>query len=195
MRLLAYAADERWAYVLEGECHLLLRPNRQDASVCKADVEYAVTVHGYTASDRDFATREELLEFLGAESVRVWRAHNPPIDLASLRESLLATRAVEADAAPGDRTRDKKTAPTELNDRQSFALAFLRDHADRREDGQGWCAIPVPRPGFCNGTLILRSTVLALASRGLAEMHPNDGTARIIQSGRDWLAANPRPAR
>lgn len=193
MRLLAYAADERWAYVLEGECHLLLRPNRQDASVCKADVEYAVTVHGYMASDRDFATREELLGFLGAESVRVWRAHNPPIDDASLRERLLATR--ETDPAPGGRARGKKSKPTKINDRQSFALAYLRDHADRREDGQGWCAIPVPRPGFCNGTLILESSVLALARRGLAEVHPNGGVARIIQSGRDWLAANPRPAR
>src|SRR5688572_21651173 len=96
LTLLAYAPDERWAYVQEGDRHLLLRPPyQQDLAVREADVERAVTVHGYATSDRTFATRRELFDFLSEESVRVWRAQNPPIDLSSLRDRLLDVLTVE----------------------------------------------------------------------------------------------------
>jgi len=96
LTLLAYAPDERWAYVQEGDRCLLLRPPyHQDLAVREADVERAVTVHGYATSDRTFATRRELFNFLRDESVRVWREHNPPVDLASLREKLLDVLSVE----------------------------------------------------------------------------------------------------
>lgn len=96
LMLLAYAPDERWAYVQEGDrCFLLRPPYHQDLAVHDADVERAVTVHGYATSDRTFATRRALFDFLLDESVRVWRLHNPPVDPASLRARLLDVLSVD----------------------------------------------------------------------------------------------------
>jgi hypothetical protein len=96
LTLLAYAADERWAFVREGDGTLLLRPPYdRDIAALDVDVERAVAEHGYTVSDRSFATRQELLDFLSDESVRVWREHNPSIHPDVLRKRLLDVLAAE----------------------------------------------------------------------------------------------------
>ena len=117
LKLLAYAADERWAYVQEGDRRLLLRPPYQHETVVSdTDVEYAVTVHGYQASERPFESREELRAFLREESTRVWRERNPPVDPAVLRERLLAARAAET---PGPAVAGHGTAAGRTDDREA----------------------------------------------------------------------------
>lgn len=95
MILLAYTPDERWAFVRDGGRVALVRPPfYQDVAASDAEVERAVTVHGFLASGRDFADRRALLAFLSEESVRVWSARAPSKDLSSLRDDLLAAFTV-----------------------------------------------------------------------------------------------------
>lgn len=86
--LLAYAADERWAFVREGDELLLVRPSSADAAATPGDVERAVTQGGYTASGASFDSRTALATFLSDESVRAWRTNHPLISLADLRVQL-----------------------------------------------------------------------------------------------------------
>jgi hypothetical protein len=91
LTLLAYTPDERWAFARDGGRVVLVRPPFQnDVAASDAEVERAVTVLGFIALERDFATRRALLDFLSDESVRVWRERTPPKDLDSLRRDLLA---------------------------------------------------------------------------------------------------------
>jgi hypothetical protein len=90
--LLAYAPDERWAFVREGDRVLLVRPPfQQDVVASEAEVERAVTILGFIADQRDFPARRALIDFLGDESVRAWQTRRAPKDVASLRSDLLAT--------------------------------------------------------------------------------------------------------
>src|SRR5262245_51315847 len=91
LTLLAYAPDERWAFVRDGGRVVLVRPPFQnDMAASDAEVGRAVTVLGFAALERDFNGRRALLDFLSEESVRVWRARAPAKDLDSLRRDLLA---------------------------------------------------------------------------------------------------------
>jgi hypothetical protein len=91
LTLLAYAPDERWAFARDGCRVVLVRPPFQnDVAVSDAEVERAVTVLGFIALERNFASRRALLDFLGDESVRVWRERARAKDLDSLRRDLLA---------------------------------------------------------------------------------------------------------
>ncbi len=95
LTLLAYAPDERWAFVRDGGRVVLVRPPFQnDVAASDAEVGRAVTVHGFVALERDFATRRALLDFLSDESVRVWRERAPPKGLDALRGDLLAVLTV-----------------------------------------------------------------------------------------------------
>lgn len=140
LKLLAYAPDERWAYVQEGDRCLLLRPPyHQDLAVREADVERAVTVHGYATSDHVFSTRRELFDFLGVESVRVWRENNPPLDLTALRERLLDGLTVEdldrqLDRAKGRVDQGRASEALALLDRLGTARSLT--HEQRRRIGE-----------------------------------------------------------
>jgi hypothetical protein len=90
--LLAYAPDERWAFArVDGRVVLVRPPFQQDLAASDAEVERAVTIHGFLALTRDFPTRRALLDFLGDESVRVWNARGAPPYLDALRRDLLAS--------------------------------------------------------------------------------------------------------
>jgi hypothetical protein len=93
--LLAYDPGDLYAFVRDGEAVVHVRPPYDvDHPASTASVERAVTVHGFTALERDFDSREELLSFLGEESARWWRenASGGDLDLGSLRERLLSMR-------------------------------------------------------------------------------------------------------
>ncbi len=91
VELLAYTPDERWAFARDGEHIVLVRPPfLQDVAASDAEVERAVTIHGFIALERDFASRRALLDFLNEESVRVWNERAPSKDLPTLRAELLA---------------------------------------------------------------------------------------------------------
>lgn len=92
--LLAYAPEERWTFVRDGDRIVLMRPPfQEDITASDAEVERAVTVHGWIALERDFATRQELVDFIGNESVRVW-SDRPTRSIESLRDALLARLTV-----------------------------------------------------------------------------------------------------
>ena len=106
--LLAYAADERWAFVRDGGRIRLVRPPfTQDVAASEAEVERAVTVHGFVARERDFPTRRALLDFLDDESVRVWRERAAPKPIDALRDDLLAALTVTDLERQVDRARKK----------------------------------------------------------------------------------------
>ena len=106
--LLAYAPDERWAFVREGGRTVLVRPPfQQDVGASDAEVERAVTVHGFIALEREFATRRALLDFLGDESVRVWNERAVPKYLDALRDDLLAAFTIDDIDRQIDRARRK----------------------------------------------------------------------------------------
>lgn len=89
--LLAYTPDERWAFVQDGGRVVLVRPPfHQDVVASEAEVERAVTIHGFVPLERDFPDRHALLDFLSKESVRVWNESAPSKNLPSLRDELLA---------------------------------------------------------------------------------------------------------
>lgn len=100
LELVAYAPDERWAFVRIGvETFRLREPSPERAPVTESEIERAVTVGGWvTGAGLVFNGSEELFKFLRAESVRVWRAAHPPADPDALRD-LLRSRA-EADPRP-----------------------------------------------------------------------------------------------
>jgi hypothetical protein len=132
--LLAYAPDERWAFAREGDRVVLVRPPfHHDVATSEAEVERAVTVHGFVAIARDFATRRALLDFLGDESVRVWKERAPAKDLTSLRDDLLAALTVADLDRQIDRAGKKidggehDEAQTLLN-RLLTAAALTREH-------------------------------------------------------------------
>lgn len=84
LTLLCYAPDDRYAFVREGDRYFSVRPHHADVEVQEHHVERAVTVHGFTVSDREFAAREEIDAFLADESVRAWRAAHGGQEVPSL---------------------------------------------------------------------------------------------------------------
>jgi hypothetical protein len=131
--LLAYAPDERWAYVRDGERIVLVRPPfHQDLAASDAEVERAVTIHGFVALDRSFAGRRALLDFLSDESVRVWNERAPSKDLPSLREELLAALTIADLDRHIERARKKIDAGT-LDEAQTLLNRLLKADALTRE--------------------------------------------------------------
>lgn len=88
MQLIAYSPEDGWGFAREGESILLLKPPyRGDRLVVRTeDVERAVTVHGYLASDLRFNTERDLVQHLRDEVVRSWPLKEAP---EKLREDLL----------------------------------------------------------------------------------------------------------
>ena len=88
VQLIAYAPEDGWGFAREGESILLLKPPYGgDRIVVRAeDVERAVTVHGYLASNLRFNTERDLIQHLRDEVVRSWPLKNTPEEL---REDLL----------------------------------------------------------------------------------------------------------
>ncbi len=88
VQLIAHAPEDGWAYAREGDSILLLRPPYQGNRLVVGleDVERAVTVHGYLASDLRFKTERDLIQHLRDEVVRSWPVQEAPEEL---REDLL----------------------------------------------------------------------------------------------------------
>lgn len=88
LELMAHAPDDGWAFVREGDTIFLLRPPYQGNRLAmqREDVERAVTVHGYLATDLSFATERDLIQYLHDEIVRRWPLTEAP---EALREDLL----------------------------------------------------------------------------------------------------------
>ena len=88
LELMAHAPDDGWAFVRDGDTIFLLRPPYQDnrLAVRMEDVERAVTVHGYLATNLSFATERDLVQHLSDEIVRRWP---PKEDPEALRDDLL----------------------------------------------------------------------------------------------------------
>ncbi|MFT3769329.1 MAG: hypothetical protein QM820_28155 [Minicystis sp.] len=132
-KLLAYAPDERWAFVQDGARTVLVRPPfHQDVAASAAEVERAVTVHGFIALERDFATRRALLEFLRDESVRVWNERAAPKNLAALRDDLLAALTV-ADLDRHIARAQKKVDDGKFDEAQTLLTRLLMANALNRE--------------------------------------------------------------
>lgn len=131
--LLAYTPDERWAFVRDGDRVALVRPPfHQDVAASDAEVERAVTIHGFLAPGRAFADRRALLQFLSDESVRVWNERASPKDLPSLRDELLAAFSIaDLDRHLG-RAR-KKLDAGKLEEAQTLLSRLLKAEALTRQ--------------------------------------------------------------
>lgn len=88
VHLIAYTPEDGWGYAREGTRLRLLKPPYQGNHIVVgvADVERAVTVHGYLVSDLRFKTERALIEHLRQEVVRSWPLTEAPEEL---REDLL----------------------------------------------------------------------------------------------------------
>jgi hypothetical protein len=123
--LLAYTPDERWAFARDGERIVLLKPPfRQDVAASDAEVERAVTILGFLALERDFASRRALLDFLSEESVQAWKQRAPSKDLPTLRDEMLAAFTV-ADLDRHLARGRKKIAAGKLDEAQTLLSRVL----------------------------------------------------------------------
>jgi hypothetical protein len=139
MTLLAYTPDERWAFVRDVNRIVLVRPPfRHDMPASEAEVERAVTIHGFVALERDFTDRRSLLDFLGSESVRAANERAPSRDLPALRDELLAAFTV-ADLDRHIERAQKKIDAGKLGEAQALlsrlVTAVAITHAQRRTIG------------------------------------------------------------
>lgn len=76
LKLIAYTPDEKWAFIIEGNQVIFIRPPfSSEEMATKAEVERAVTIHGWIASEMEFNNRKALFAFLSEESIRVWKQH------------------------------------------------------------------------------------------------------------------------
>jgi len=131
--LLAYTPDERWAFARDGERIVLVKPPfRQDVAASDAEVERAVTILGFLAVERDFASRRALLDFLSKESVRAWKKRAPSKDLPTLRDEMLAAFTV-ADLDRHLARGRKKIAAGKLDEAQTLLGRLLKANALTRQ--------------------------------------------------------------
>ncbi len=129
LTLLAYTPDERWAFARDGERIVLVRPPfYQDVAASDTEVERAVTIHGFLALERDFASRRALLDFLSDESVRVWNERAPSKDLPTLRAEMLATFTIADLDRHLERAR-KKIGAGNLDEAQTLLSRLLKADA------------------------------------------------------------------
>lgn len=80
MKLIAHASEIGWAYLRSHEGVWLVKPPYDcgHTRVTNADVEHAVTVHGYLARDLYFETDAQLVTFLRDELVKDWKLKEAP---------------------------------------------------------------------------------------------------------------------
>ncbi len=132
--LLAYTPDERWAFARDGDRIVLVKPPyRQDVAASEAEIERAVTILGFLALERDFASRRALLDFLSEESVRAWKKRAPSKDLPTLRDEMLAAFTITDLDRHLARGR-KKIAAGKLDEAQTLLRRVLT--ADALTHGQ-----------------------------------------------------------
>lgn len=75
LRLLAFAANDGWAFVREGQSVVLIRPPYSTANMCRVpeeSVETGVAGYGFSACENDFADWRGLIVFLN-EQLREFR--------------------------------------------------------------------------------------------------------------------------
>ncbi len=70
LRLLAFAVNDGWAFVREGQSVVLIRPPYSTANMCRVpeeSVETGVAGYGFSACENDFADWRELIGFLNEQ--------------------------------------------------------------------------------------------------------------------------------
>jgi hypothetical protein len=92
LRLLAFAADDGWAFVREGQSVLLIRPPYRQANMCRVpeqSVETGVVEHGFSACDSDFEDWRGVIGFLNQQLRQSRESRGEQIVRQGLGEQML----------------------------------------------------------------------------------------------------------